>query len=546
MPTKHRSFFNLIVLSLFALGAFLRLYDLTDQPIDFHPTRQLRGAIVARGMYYAMLPGADETLRQQAVSFRDSTGQYEPSILEALAAATYLAAGREIFWAARIYNTLFWLIGGWALLALARRIAAREGAPAFDAAVWTAALAALAYYLALPFGVQASRAFQPDPGMVMWIAVAAYALYRWSEAPRSWRWTLAAGLVCGMAILTKAVAIYIVGVAGLALALYAGSSHSTEADQGNVEDRLKRASGTAGATAAPSRPPLIAGLAGVVKMLLTPQLWVVGLLAVLPTFLYYFSRQARASEYFSSWTAALSHLLLTPRFYLGWANLVQELLNPAAVVLAILGIFAARGRGRALLIGLWLGYITYGLFLPYQMDTHSYYHIMLVWLVALSMTPVIAAGVHFLARRSPALRAAVAGVALALLVFSSWQALVPLYGQDYRGEPAYWQEIASYLPQDGKIIALTQDYGYRLMYYGWRKVTLWPNRGEIKLSNLRGSTKEFDAFFAKRTEGKRYFVITAFKQFDDQPVLKQTLDERYALIAQGQGYLIYDLGQPTP
>jgi len=123
---------------------------------------------------------------------------------------------------------------------------------------------------------------------------------------------------------------------------------------------------------------------------------------------------------------------------------------------------------------------------------------------------------------------------------------VPLYGQDYRGEPAYWQEVASYLPQDGKTIALTQDYGYRLMYYGWRKVTLWPNRGEIKLGNLRGSAKEFDTFFSKRTEGKRYFVITAFKQFDDQPVLKQTLDERYALIAQGQGYLIYDLGQPTP
>jgi uncharacterized membrane protein len=371
----------------------------------------------------------------------------------------------------------------------------------------------------------------------------AYALYRWSETPRSWRWTLAAGLTCGMAILTKAVAIYILGIAGLILALYAGYTHNVE--HHNVDERLQRASGVAG-PATRTNTAALAGLAGIARLLLTPQVWVVGILAILPTFLYYFTRQARASEYFSSWTAALSHLLLTPRFYLGWANLVQELLNPAAVVLAIAGIFLARGRARALLVGLWLGYIAYGLFLPYQMDTHSYYHIMLVWLVGLSMVPVFAAAARFLVSRAIAWRATAAALALALLALSAWQALVPLYAQDFRNEPAYWQEIASYLPQDGKIVALTQDYGYRLMYYGWRKVTLWPNRGEIKLSNLRGSSKEFDTFFTKRTDGKRYFVITAFKQFEDQPVLQQTLNEHYELVAQGQGYLIYDLSRKTP
>ena len=112
-----------------------------------------------------------------------------------------------------------------------------------------------------------------------------------------------------------------------------------------------------------------------------------------------------------------------------------------------------------------------------------------------------------------------------LIVFSSWQALIPLYSQDFRNEPAYWQEIASRLPADGKIIALTQDYGYRLMYYGWRKVVLWPNRGEIKLSILRGSNKEFEEFFKKRIEGKSYFLITAFGQYEDQPALRQMLAE---------------------
>ena len=135
-------------------------------------------------------------------------------------------------------------------------------------------------------------------------------------------------------------------------------------------------------------------------------------------------------------------------------------------------------------------------------------------------------------------------VLLVVMIYASWQALIPLYSQNYRNEPAYWQEIASFLPSDGKIIALTQDYGYRLMYYGWRKVSLWPNRGEINLSNLRNSDKEFLEFFSKRTEDKSYFLITAFKQFEDQPALQQTLYENYKVLAEGQGYLIFDLTKP--
>src|SRR5512137_2768642 len=100
----------LLVCGLSLLGLGLRLYDLTDQPIDFHPTRQLRGAIVARGMYYEMSPNADPQTRQLAQAFSESTGQYEPPILERVVAITYLLIGQEHFWIARIYNSLFWII----------------------------------------------------------------------------------------------------------------------------------------------------------------------------------------------------------------------------------------------------------------------------------------------------------------------------------------------------------------------------------------------------------------------------------------------------
>lgn len=548
---------KLILIALLIWGAFLRLYDLTDQPIDFHATRQLRGMIVARGIYYSLLPGADPDLRQQAQAFQASTGQYEPPILETLSALAYLLAGQEIFWVARIINTLFWLIGGLALFDLARRmtmptVETQDFAPPTSNTLPVAALLALAYYLVLPFSVQASRSFQPDPSMVMWIILAAYALYRWSaEADNTisqaetgvlparigptapvrhpaMRWAVLAGLFAGIAIITKAIAIYTLGVAMAAVVLYTFGEHAANGEN----SRLKRFGAT------------------LLNALRSPQVWAMGILAILPTAAYYLTRQGRAAQYFSTWTISLSHLLLTPRFYLAWVNLVQEVLTPTALIFALAGLWLARRRSKVLLLGLWLGYLVYGFTLPYQMNTHTYYHLQLVPLAALSMSLLFEALARLFVGRLANIHnlqqirlweAAFSGLILLVVGLLSWQALVPLYGKDYRNEPAYWKEIASYLPADGKIVALTQDYGYRLMYYGWRKVILWPNRGEIKLSVLRGSPKDFEDYFTKRTEEKRYFLITAFNQFEDQPELQTLLYANYPIAAQGQGYLIFNL-----
>ena len=198
----------LLALGLLAIGFGVRMLDLTDEPIDFHPTRQLRGAIIARGMYYEMLPGADPFLQSEAISYWFSTGQYEPSILERVVALTYLAVGGEHNWIAKIYTSLFWIIGGIALFALARRISTPG-----------TSLVALGYYLLLPFGVQATRTFQPDPGMVMWIMLTLWALHHWAEK-QTWRWALLAGIFGGIGILTKVMAAYIIAGGAVALVLH--------------------------------------------------------------------------------------------------------------------------------------------------------------------------------------------------------------------------------------------------------------------------------------------------------------------------------------
>ena len=50
-------FVNLIVVMLFVLGFGIRMVDLTDLPLDFHPSRQLLSATKARGMYYQFAEG---------------------------------------------------------------------------------------------------------------------------------------------------------------------------------------------------------------------------------------------------------------------------------------------------------------------------------------------------------------------------------------------------------------------------------------------------------------------------------------------------------
>lgn len=503
----------LAVLCVLAAGIAVRLYDLTDQPIDFHATRQLRGAIIARGMYYEMLPQADQSLRQKAVAFRRSTGQYEPPILEGLAAFAYLLVGAEHIWIARIINALFWTIGGIALFALTRRMASaalsKDGLPpgTSDSLATVSALVSLAFYLFLPFGVFASRSFQPDPGLVMWLLLFAYCIYRWSQEP-VWKWALLAGACGGLAVLTKAIAFYTVAGIGISIAIFStGFSR-----------------------------------AGLIKTLKNPQIWCMAGLSLAPPIAYsLFLGSARATEYFQSWTVALSHLLLQPWFYLRWAALVQELMTPVALLLALAGLLLSRSLNLALLAGAWGGYFAYGLFFPYQMYSHNYYHLQVVALVALSIVPATSWLAHRTLQWKTIWRFCLAGLTLLAGVYFIWNTLLPLRSQDFRNEPAYWQEIAGYLPDDGKIISLTQDYGYRLMYYGWKKVTLWPNRGEQNLNTLRGSQKDFPRMFERLTADKSYFLVTSFRQFDDQPQLQQHLFENFPVYAEGNGYLIFSL-----
>ena len=507
----------LAVLLLVGLG--LRLNDLTDQPLDFHSTRQLRSAIIARGMYFRdfLIDGRgdiDPAEREQAMTAWNSMERYEPPILESLVAVSYRLAGGEYLWIARVYSSLFWMVGGLALYTLARRFASGSYRPGSDRP-GGAALFALGFYLILPWGVVASRSFQPDPFMVMWILLAALAIERWMAAGgHSWGWTLAAGALSGVAVLVKAMAFYpVVGMlAGAYLWLWWSDSRPL------AFERLRQG-----------------------------QTWVLPALAGIIPAVYYLGLGAGASEYTSFWIFSFLPLLLDSKFYVRWLGLVRGIVDVMVFFAALAGALLYSGKGRAIAVGLWLGYLLIGLTFPFQIYTHDYYSLTLVPTVALGLAPLIDGALERLNRQPRLWQAAFLIAVLVPTVYYAWIGRSVLLASDYRNEPIPWRKMGDEIPRDENIIALTHDYGNRLKYYSLRSFNrLWPSGGDLELSRAAGSERidDFESYFAAQTQGMDYFLVTLFADLEAQPLLKTRLYDHYPVAKEGDGYIVFDLRHP--
>src|SRR5689334_25127676 len=97
-----RTHWIIAALVILGLGLAIRLYDLTDLPLDFHPTRQLLSALKARGMYYQNLGNITEEQRDFAVQQWRIRAAIEPEVMEQIVAFTYRFTGEHL-WIARIY-----------------------------------------------------------------------------------------------------------------------------------------------------------------------------------------------------------------------------------------------------------------------------------------------------------------------------------------------------------------------------------------------------------------------------------------------------------
>jgi len=494
---------TLLLILLLGLGFAIRVYDLTDLPLDFHPTRQLLSLIKARGMYYQGRSDVPELQRQFAVQQWKSKAEIEPEIVERLTAFTYRFTGEQV-WVGRLYSILFWLIGGLFLYFLARDLVSEEGG-----------LAVLAFYLFLPYAVFASRSFQPDPLMVTFIIAFWWAVNRWAaltssplpqgegQRVREWQWAILAGLLGGLAILIKFSAVFFVLGGGLGAALSALS----------LKDVIRR-----------------------------PQVWTMALLGVLPGaayFVYGVYIAGFLGQQFSG--RFIPSLLVSPTFYLNWLSTLNHVMG-LGFALALLGIFFFRRRG--FILGLWGAYFAYGLYFDYHIWSHDYYNLPLLPLAALSLSPLGAWMLGHLAESTSGSRW-MRGLSVAVLVLGLvsvlWDVRSTLKSVDYRPQASMWESISQMLGPDARVVALTQDYGSRLAYWGWLDSAQWPVAGDLSYhEDLRGAQADFDERFKNLASKRDFFLVTLPDELKAQPMLKERLAQ-YPIFAEGDGYVIYDL-----
>ncbi len=488
---------NVLVALILLAGFGVRMIDLTDLPLDFHPTRQLFSAIKARAMYYELSPNLPipEWQRQIGIKLGQEEPPFEPVVMETLVAGTYLVFGEHL-WIARIYSSLFWLLGGLALFALARRMSDVNGG-----------IIALLYFVFLTFAVIASRSFQPDPLMVALIACSFWAFYRWKDT-RTWKWTILAGVITGAAIFVKTWAAFPLLGAYAAAILFGGD--------------LK-------------------------KSLRDPQTWVLAILSSLPVAIYlilgylvmgFLTSQADFRFFPALWA--------TGSFYVRWLNMADSVVGSGALLLGLLGIFLAQSKDRPFLIGMWLGYIAYGFTLPYHITSHSYYQLPLIAIVALSLAfpaSVLFEKIVAFSSTSSMVRIATAALILFAVGHAIWDARTTLLGRDFRGDAAFWAMLGDKLGHTSSVITLTNDYGLSLAYWGFQDSTYWLRAGDINLRDLAGKNVQPIMRFDSSINGKQYFLITLPEAYQSDDQLRKDLSH-YPIFAQGDGYLIFDLQHP--
>lgn len=489
----------LAVLCVLALS--LRFVHLGDPPLDYHPTRQLRSAIMAH-WYFRQ---ADRTFtgeeREVARQNAEGAGVIEPPIMEHLTAAAWHVTGENLA-VPRALSSLCWVVGGIVLFLLAARL--------FSADV---GLLAALLYLFQPLGVMGSRSFQPDPLMVMLEVMALYAIWRYHEHPTT-RWLVIAGLVTGLTGFVK--------VGTLCLLLPAFFALALSAPEARPRHRLAFALG--------------------------PRSWQFAALALLPSVVYYVYGMLRITSV-SNTAAASFHfpMLFTGSFWADWLYILVAMCGVGVMLAALTGLLLARGRPLALLLGLWGGYLAYGLLFHYAIRSHNYYQLPFIPVLALSVGPLVALLLpHTL--RAEVRPARVASWALLLMVplISSSLLAMRQARPDLNRMVDDFKAISAIVGRGTRVVALSYAYGEPLRYYGGLKVINWPIGADFSKAAVMNQPRESAADRLSRflRDDPQYFVITdyaeAVQQQDLQPLL-----QKLPVLVETNTYTIFDLRAPA-
>jgi hypothetical protein len=485
MTLAHRVLLAVILLA--GLGA--RLPHVADPPLRFHPTRQYRSAIIARGYYLPRLRARPEEL-DAARAAAIAQGAIEPPVMERLASWAYLAVGREALWIPRLLSVIAWTGGGAAMWWLAASLLSPS-----------AAVAAVALFMFLPFGIIASQAFQPDPLMTGLTVFALAAGLHHLKHPNS-RTRLLYMSAAAAAVLIKPMAILLLAPAAVVMAV--------------------------------QRDGLIRGLRfAVITMVL------IGLPAV--AYYYYGTEGVLERRFFPQ-------LLGEPSFWRSWAAMLDRVVGWPFVLAALAGVALASRSVRTLLLALWCGYAVLGCVFAYHIHTHDYYSLPLLAVISLSAAALVDAVGR--AVRSDAFRRGLAVTALAALIvgagLSSRAAGVFQSAADLDAEVARYQRIGEAVHHSTKVTSLDfTSYGFAINYHGFVSTSNWPLSIDLVLGSQSGLPAVPTSQRLLGLNDVDFFVATSQDELEGQPELRAFLDARLPIARDGSPddwrFVVYDL-----
>jgi hypothetical protein len=484
---------RLALVLLVAAALAVRFYDLTQPIVRFHATRHYRSAVLARACFYDVAIDVAPEARAVAAANRGMQPSGELPLMEWLACNAYQVIGREEVIIPRALAALFWVAGALPVWWLARRFTTPGEASQYRS------LVAVALYLFLPYGIVASRNFQPDPLMTFAALLAIVAIVRHGDVPARRRFAVAAAAI-GAAGLIKPMSIFLTVPTLLALASSARS------------------------------------------------IWLLALGLAAPAMYYGYSAVAGSLVQDQMQLRFVPALVATKFFWDGLATQISRVETWPLFVLAIAGAVLARDRvARRVLVALFAGYAAFAVAFTYHMPTHDYYH--LPYIAAVSIGLAVLADRIFPSPVSGnrAWKISMLLACVVVAVGGSLRALPRLRVPDADVYQRVYQEIGSLADYSTRVLFLDPEYGYSLMYHAQLAGDTWPNQDDLAAEALDGRpVLDAEARFVRDYAdwGPRYFVVTDIGSFNASPDLQRLLDRRAVPLRITNRYRVYEFTRP--
>jgi len=489
----------IILIFLFLAASGIRLYHFFDLPLDFAPNRQYHSLIIARNYYFQSLPEIPDWRKEVAELNSLQTSRREPRIYEYAISRIYYLVGGEYIWLPRLFSSIFWLVGGVFLYLIISRLFSRDGA-----------VMGIAFYLFSPYGIQASRSFQPNSLGMMLFLLSIWALLRWADS-LSKRQLVITAIFSSITLLVRPLAIF--PLAAIFLVLFWNSRH-----------RLKK--------------------------ILLWEIIIYFFISLVPMAIYY-GYNFLFSDGLDDYKTAifLPGLLFKPFFWTGWFLQIIMVVGWLGVAIIILGLarsFIGNRSGSKIPLAFLVSYCIFGGVFTYAIHTHSYYSLWLIPMAALFIGEL--ADLRFISPKitgfSRLLKYAALGGVIFYVIWGVAEVKEKLVDRGGEWLVEMYRKIGEEVKHSRRTVFISQHYGKPLEYHGEVSGKNWPRWFDFKAFRIRGEAviscqERFEKEYA--INSPEYFIITAKRELLRQKELKKFLVEKFSILVENKYYIIFDL-----